>query len=167
MPIKDQVITIIGQGLVGSLIMQVALSKNPKKIIAVDTLDFRCKLATKLGAKFVINSSKNSLYDYIAKITESKKSNVVIEAVGGPSGKFAFEQSLEICKKAIDVRPDFGFAHRHITSMLTYEDAQDPHIVEMESIYNSDSLALKDRVELAFGLGKCFEDVKNYKKAFY
>ncbi len=96
MPIKDQVITIIGQGLVGSLIMQVALSKNPKKIIAVDTLDFRCKLATKLGAKFVINSSKNSLYDYIAKITESKKSNVVIEAVGGPSGKFAFEQSLEI-----------------------------------------------------------------------
>ena len=96
MPIKDQVITIIGQGLVGSLIMQVALSKNPKKIIAVDTLDFSCKLATKLGAKFVINSSKNSLYDYIDKITESKKSNVVIEAVGGPSGKFAFEQSLEI-----------------------------------------------------------------------
>ncbi len=78
-----------------------------------------------------------------------------------------FEQSLEICKKAIDARRDFGFAHRHITSMLTYEDPKDPHIIEMESIYNRDSLALKDKVELAFGLGKCFEDVKFYKKAFF
>jgi len=95
-PIKDQIITIIGQGLVGSLIMQVALTHTPKKIIAVDIFDFRCKLATELGAQFVVNSSENSLYDHIDKITESKKSNVVIEAVGGPSGKIAFEQSLEI-----------------------------------------------------------------------
>ena len=95
-PIEDQILTIIGQGLVGSLIMQVALTRKPKKIIAVDTLDFRCKLATKLGAKFVINSSENSLNDHLDKITESKKSNVVIEAVGGPGGKIAFEQSLEI-----------------------------------------------------------------------
>ena len=28
-------------------------------------------------------------------------------------------------------------------------------------------MALKDRVELAFGLGKCFEDVQNYEKAFF
>ena len=96
LPIQDQIITIIGQGLVGSLIMQVALTYKPRKIIAVDTLDFRCKLATELGAQYVINSSRNILNDHIDKITESKKSNVVIEAVGGPSGKIAFEQALEI-----------------------------------------------------------------------
>ena len=94
--INDQIITIMGQGLVGSLIMQVALSQRPKKIIAVDTISYRCKLAKELGSHFVINSSENSLIDNINKITNEKKSNVVIEAVGGPGGKNAFKDSLKI-----------------------------------------------------------------------
>jgi len=78
-----------------------------------------------------------------------------------------FEQSKEICKKAIDARSDFGMAHRHLTSLLTYSNAADPHIVEMESIYNSNSLGLEDRFQLAFGLGKSFEDVKKFRKSFF
>ena len=105
-------------------------------------------------------------YDNAVKINPSHADALIGNSLSLKNlGKF--EQSLEICKKAIDIRPDFGFAHRHITSMLTYEDAKDPHIVEMESIYNHNSLQLEDRIQLAFGLGKCFEDVKNYKKAFF
>ena len=105
-------------------------------------------------------------YDNAVKINPSHADALIGKSLSLKNlGKF--EQSLEICKKAIDIRPDFGFAHRHITAMLTYEDAKDPHIAEMESIYNHNSLQLEDRIQLAFGLGKCFEDVKNYKKAFF
>ena len=78
-----------------------------------------------------------------------------------------FEQSMQICKKAISTRTDFGMAHRHLTSLLTYADEEDPHIIQMESLYNTNSLHLKDRIQLAFGLGKSFEDVKKYQKAFF
>ena len=78
-----------------------------------------------------------------------------------------FEQSIEICKKAIGARAGFGMAHRHLTSLLTYSNAADPHIVEMEYIYNNNSLDLEDRIQLAFGLGKSFEDVKEFRKAFF
>ena len=78
-----------------------------------------------------------------------------------------FEQSIELCKKAIGARSGFGMAHRHLTSLLTYSTASDPHIVEMESIYNSNSLTLEDRIQLAFGLGKSFEDVKKFRKSFF
>ena len=105
-------------------------------------------------------------YDNAIKINPSHTTALIGKSLSLKNlGKF--EQALEICKKAIGIRPDFGFAHRHITAMLTYEDAKDPHIVEMESIYNRNSLPLEDRIQLAFGLGKCFEDVKNYKKAFF
>ena len=78
-----------------------------------------------------------------------------------------FEQSIEIAKKAISARADFGMAHRQLASLLTYEDEEDPHIVEMESIYNINSLKLEDRIQLAFGLGKSLEDAAKYQKAFY
>ena len=55
-------------------------------------------------------------------------------------------------------------AHQHLASLLTYEDEEDPHIVEMESIYNTNSLDLEDRIQLAFGLGKSLEDVAKYQK---
>jgi len=78
-----------------------------------------------------------------------------------------FEHSIKICKEAIATRADFGMAHRHLTSLLTYQDEEDPHIVEMESVYSSSSLGLEDRIQLAFGLGKSFEDIKKYQKAFF
>jgi len=105
-------------------------------------------------------------YDNVLKLDPNHSQALLLKSLSLKNlGKF--EQSLEVCKKAIASRADFGMAHRHLTSLLTYENVEDPHIVEMESIYNTNSLDLEDRIQLAFGLGKSFEDVKKYQKAFF
>jgi len=77
-----------------------------------------------------------------------------------------FEESISCSKEAIRFRADYGIAHRHLTSMIKYSDEDDLHIKQMESIYEKELLDTEDRIHLAFGLGKAFEDVGNYKKAF-
>ncbi|SVD65338.1 uncharacterized protein METZ01_LOCUS418192, partial [marine metagenome] len=105
-------------------------------------------------------------YDTVIKLDPNHSEALLLKSLSLKNlGRF--EQSLEICKKAISIRADFGMAHRHLTSLLSYENVKDPHIVEMESIYNSNSLQLEDRIQLAFGLGKSLEDVKKYQKAFF
>ena len=50
-------VVILGQGLVGNLVMQAVRAHHPARIIAVDALDLRCGLARQLGADVVINAA--------------------------------------------------------------------------------------------------------------
>jgi len=77
-----------------------------------------------------------------------------------------FDESIEVCNKAINQKEEMGIAHRHLSSMITYKDKNQPHLLEMISIFNSDSLGLDDKIQFAFALGKAFEDIKDFKEAF-
>jgi len=50
--------------------------------------------------------------------------------------------------------------------MRKYKTKSDTHIKQMESIYANKTLELEDKIQLAFGLGKAYEDLKDYAKAF-
>ena len=105
-------------------------------------------------------------YEAVIKLDPNHSQALLLKSLSLKNlGKF--DESVSICKKAIASREGFGMAHRHLTSLITYEDKEDPHILEMESIYNTNSLDLEDRMQLAFGLGKSLEDVREYKKAFF
>ena len=54
---RDNVIVVLGQGLVGSLILQVMRSIDAGRLIAVDAAPLRCELAAALGADHVINAA--------------------------------------------------------------------------------------------------------------
>ena len=53
----DHTVVILGQGLVGSLMLQVAKANGDGRLIAVDALPMRCDLASELGADVVVNLS--------------------------------------------------------------------------------------------------------------
>ena len=89
-------VVILGQGLVGSLLMQVAKANGRGRIIAVDTLDNRCTLSEELGADVVINASDEDPVHAVHKITNGVGAHIVVYAVGGPAGPRAFDQGLDM-----------------------------------------------------------------------
>ncbi len=89
-------VVILGQGLVGSLLMQVAKANGRGRIIAVDTLDSRCTLSEELGADVVINASDEDPIRAVHKITNGVGAHIVVYAVGGPAGQKAFDQGLDM-----------------------------------------------------------------------
>ena len=77
-----------------------------------------------------------------------------------------FQDSIISCKEAIKLRSDYGIAHRHLSSMLTYLKKDDSHLKQMVSVYKRELINSEDRIQLAFGLGKAYEDLAEYEKAF-
>lgn len=89
-------VVIIGQGLVGSLLMQVAKANGRGRIITVDALDSRCALSEELGADVVINASDEDPVRAVRKLTNGVGAHIVAYAVGGPAGPKAFDQGLDM-----------------------------------------------------------------------
>ena len=54
---QDRVV-VLGQGIVGNLVMQTARLRRPAQLIAVDALPLRCHLAQQSGAPQVVDASQ-------------------------------------------------------------------------------------------------------------
>jgi tetratricopeptide (TPR) repeat protein len=74
-------------------------------------------------------------------------------------------ESLMCYRKALAIRPEFIDAHRQIASLKTFTE-YDHDIKSMEDAFARPDLADEQRTHLAFGLGKAFEDLQKFEKAF-
>ena len=68
-------------------------------------------------------------------------------------------------RRALDIKPDFAEAHWHLANIKTFSD-YDNDIKAMEDTYAKPGMSDEQRMHLAFGLGKSFEDLQQYEKAF-
>ncbi len=92
-------IVVLGQGLVGSLMMQVMRSYNPKQVITVDALPLRCELSTRLGADMAINAEAEDPIQAVRRLTDGKGADLVIDCVGGYAGVKSFEQAQDMVRQ--------------------------------------------------------------------
>ena len=91
-------IAILGQGLVGSLMLQVLRGFDPQRIIVVDALVLRCQLADQLGADVVINAANEDPVVAVKELTDGKGVDLVIDCVGGHAGVKSFGQAQDMVR---------------------------------------------------------------------
>ena len=89
-------VAIVGQGLVGSLCMQIAVSDAVATVAAVDVLPLRCELAGRFGADRVINAADEDPVQAVRDWTGGQGASAVVYAVGGPAGPKVFEQAQQM-----------------------------------------------------------------------
>jgi len=75
------------------------------------------------------------------------------------------DDSIESYREAIRLRPDFARAHQLLAGVCEHI-SYDAELKSMEALYNKPGISAEDRMNLAFGLGKAFEDLEQYDKAF-
>ena len=68
-------------------------------------------------------------------------------------------------RKVIELQPDCAPAFRNIGEMKTYI-AGDPDILAMEKLLDRPDLSAAKSMHLCFALGKAYQDIKNYDRAF-
>ena len=91
-------VAILGQGLIGNALMQAVCLHQPARIIAVDALDLRCRLARELGADVVINAVTEDPVRTVLDLTDGQGADIVIDCVGGRAGLRSFAQAQDICR---------------------------------------------------------------------
>ena len=92
----DDQVVVLGQGVVGSLMMQLLRGRQVKQIITVDTLPLRCQLSQQLGADEVINASEVDPVEMVKQLTDGRGADLVIDCVGGYAGIKSFEQAQDM-----------------------------------------------------------------------
>jgi L-iditol 2-dehydrogenase len=96
-PVPDEAtVVILGQGLVGSLVMQAWREYRPQRLITVDALPLRCRLSRELGADVAINAAEEDPVEAVKRLTGGKGAAVVVDCVGGNAGVRSFEQAQEM-----------------------------------------------------------------------
>ena len=76
-----------------------------------------------------------------------------------------FKKAEEYLLKAINLKPDFYLAHLNLSINKKYH-INDSHLNQMEEINTNKKMSQKEKFYLFFGLGKAYEDIYEYKKAF-
>lgn len=92
-------IAVVGQGLIGNMVMQAAKRYQPGLTIAIDALDARCERALEFGADVAINAREQDPVAAVKALTDGHGVNLALECVGGPAGVRSFAQSVEMTRK--------------------------------------------------------------------
>ena len=74
-------------------------------------------------------------------------------------------ESEAVFKKALRVEPNNGQLHRHLSQVIKYEKTNS-HLSDMENIISNGDATHNQQMHLSFALGKAYEDMKSYDKAF-
>jgi len=90
-------VVIIGAGPIGLMHVQLAGIEGATKVICTDLREERLKVATELGADFVVNASNEDQAESVRDLTDGLGADVVIEAVGLPQ---TWELAVEMTRKA-------------------------------------------------------------------
>jgi L-iditol 2-dehydrogenase len=89
----DDDVAVLGQGIVGNLVMQFARRDRPARLIAVDALPLRCRLARESGAPEVVDASAEDPVAAVRRLTGGKGASIVVDCVGGRAGVESFSQA--------------------------------------------------------------------------
>ncbi len=89
-------VVVIGNGLVGLLMIMWARLSNPRQIIAVDLFERRRGLATRVGADTVLDPAEVDVVEVVNELTDGG-ADVTLHCVGGTGGK-AFETTQDVTR---------------------------------------------------------------------
>ena len=74
-------------------------------------------------------------------------------------------ESAAVFKQALKIEPNSGQLHRHLSQVIKYEQTNS-HLRDMENIILNSNATHNQQMHLSFALGKAYEDIKSYEKAF-
>jgi len=113
-----------------------------------------------------LNNYEEAIKCYKLALSIDNKLYIVLHNLGmayQALGKF--EESKKYFESVLKNNPKFTRADRSLSMSLKY-DINNPHLKSMENKIKDQSLNNFQKIELYFGLGKAYEDIRNYKKSF-
>jgi threonine dehydrogenase-like Zn-dependent dehydrogenase len=93
---ESDAVVVLGQGIVGNLVMQTTQLRRPKQLIAVDALELRARLAAEVGAPVVVDAAREDPVAAVMRLTGGAGASVVVDCVGGKWGIESFTQAQQM-----------------------------------------------------------------------
>jgi 2-desacetyl-2-hydroxyethyl bacteriochlorophyllide A dehydrogenase len=151
-------VVVIGQGVVGLLITQLARRAGASLVVTSDLYEKRRRLSRSAGADLAVNPSAESLADRVCALTGGTGADVVIEASGQPS---ALDDAIRVAAtegrvvvvswygtKKADVALGGDFHRKRLTLKSSQVSNLDPSLAPRWTILRRRELAVRYLDEL-------------------
>ena len=76
------------------------------------------------------------------------------------------EQAVITYEQALKIQPDFSLVYRNLSAVKKFK-INDPILLNMLDLIKNKDLPRDDRINLNYALGKAYNDIRNYKKAYF
>lgn len=87
-------VVIVGGGFAGQVMLQVVKKMGAHKVICVDVVDGKLKLAKTMGADIILNPNKDDVVKIVLEETNNQGADVVIEAAGN-------DTAIQLCSDVL------------------------------------------------------------------
>ena len=168
-----------------------AINLEPKNIAAINNLANSYKYLTKidLAEKLYLKALalnpnyiqalnnygnlKQQIGDFVSSIElylkalniNPKQTGIMFSLASAYQQLGNFEKSGELISKILLIEPKNTSVHK-LRSEITKYTKNNDHLIEMENLLKDKSLREEQIIDLSFALGKAFEDIGNYEKAY-
>ena len=81
--------------------------------------------------------------------------------------KGEFNKAIKNFLKAIEINPHYSKSHREVSRIIKYT-SQEKHFNELIKVYSQIKIQdVENRINIAFALGKAYEDISDFDKSFH
>jgi len=120
-----------------------------------------------LGNLFIAQNNYEEGIKYYKKAIEINKKFIAahynLAIVYKNTGDFV--SSKKYLLNTIQINNKFFTAHRNLSEIIKYEKGN-KHLEEMINLYKKDEINKEKKTEIAFAIGKAYNDIKDYNTAF-
>ncbi len=163
-------VVVIGQGVVGLLITQLARRAGASLVITSDLYEKRRQLSRSAGADLVVDPAAESLAEHVSALTGGVGADVVIEASGQPSAlddavaAAAHEGRVVVVSwygtKRVELALGSGFHRKRLTLKSSQVSNLDPSLTPRWNVLRRRELAVRYLGEL------CLDDLISHVLPF-
>jgi threonine dehydrogenase-like Zn-dependent dehydrogenase len=111
---KGDTVAIWGCGPVGQFTIQSAWMLGAARVIAIDYIPERLKMAEELGQAETINFKKDDVYDRLLSMTKGRGPDACIDAVGAEAHGPSFKELIETAKETLHLNQDHPYCIQEI-----------------------------------------------------
>ena len=123
---RGDTIVILGQGVVGSLMLQILRGYEPERIVTVDPLPLRQRLSRELGADLVIDPGQEDPVAAVGRLTGGAGADLVVDCVGGFDGVRSFEQAQDMVRRGGTLQLIAAYQQRPLVAVAQRQDHAPP-----------------------------------------
>ena len=147
------------------------LKINPNYINAYNNYANLKTLVNDYDGAIQLYKKAYSIIEKMDNVPNSTITGILFSLAAAYQSANKIEETQEIVKKILSIDPSHVGAHKLTGSLIKYSNDNEEsmkHIKEMEEVDKQiNNQDLLKKVDISYALGKSYEDLKNYEKAFH
>ena len=125
------------------------------------------EIYNKIGITYSeLDNFEEAILSYTKAIKFNSKYSIAYNNLGNA---LQFKGDLKLAEtsyeKAIQIQPNFSLAYRNLSTVRKFKEG-DAILMKMLNLNKNNNLSLEDKINLNYALGKAYNDLRSFKKAF-